>query len=63
VTYVVAGGFFAPAYQNGKDWWTAVSHHGDKNNYVEIAVDGKTLDLHAWSGDGTEKLDHVQLQR
>lgn len=63
ITFVVAGGFFAPAYKNGQDWWTAVSHHGNKYNYVELAVDGKKFNLTAWSGDGTEKLDQVQLTR
>ncbi len=63
VTYVVAGGFFAPPYKNGSDWWTAVSHHGNKYNYVEISVNGKALTLTAWSGDGAEKLDQVQITR
>jgi len=63
VTYVVAGGFFAPPYGNGKKWWTAVSHHGNKNNYVQLAIDGKKATIVAWSGDGKEKLDQVELTR
>lgn len=63
ITYVVAGGFFAPAYANGKQWWTAVSHHGDKNNFVQLLVDGKKLKLTALSGDGKTELDKFELTR
>jgi hypothetical protein len=63
VTYVVAGGFFAPPYGNGKEWWTAVSHHGNKYNYVVLDIAGKKLNLTAWSGDGQEKLDELALER
>ena len=57
VVYVVAGAFGAPAYQNGNDWWTAVSVHGEVGNYVRVQIDGKQLELTAYSMDGTEVLD------
>jgi len=63
VTYVVAGGFFAPGYANGNDWFTAVSHHGDKYNYVVVEVDGDTLRCTAYSGDGEEVLDTFELKK
>ena len=63
VTYVVAGGFFAPGYGNGKNWWTVVSHHGNKNNFVQLLVDGKKFQVTAWSGDGKTKLDEFELTR
>ncbi len=63
VTYVVAGSFFAPPYKNGQEWWTAVSHHGDKRNYVRMKVDGKTVTLTAWDGEGAEVLDEVTLSK
>ncbi|MSQ83771.1 MAG: hypothetical protein EXR77_12945 [Myxococcales bacterium] len=63
VTYVVAGGFFAPPYKNGTKWWTKVSVHGEKNNYAQLLVNGKALTVTAWSGDGNEKLDEFTLTR
>lgn len=63
VTYVVAGGFFAPAYENGHEWFTATSAHGDKHNYAVLAVLPQSLDLKAYSGDGSEQLDHFTLPR
>lgn len=61
--YVVAGAFYAPPYSNGKDWWTEVSVHGDKGNYVIMQVDGKTMHLKAYSGDGKETLDELTFKR
>ncbi|GMV43638.1 MAG: hypothetical protein AMXMBFR64_53540 [Myxococcales bacterium] len=61
VTYIVAGGFFSPPYSNGKDWWTAASAHGEKANYVVVEVEGKTLRAKAWSGDGNELLDELEI--
>lgn len=55
--YIVAGAFFSPAYSNGNEWWTLTSAHGDKRNYVVVDVEGKTLTITAYSGDGTEILD------
>jgi hypothetical protein len=63
VTYIVAGGFFAPAYKNGKEWFTAVSHHGNKRNYCELEFDANKVRVTAWSGDGKEKLDEVEIVR
>ncbi len=63
VTYVVAGGFFAPAYSAGKEWWTATSTSGDVYNWVDVKVEGTTIELTAWSGDGKTKLDSVMLKR
>jgi hypothetical protein len=59
--HIVAGGFFADPYTNGTDWWTVTSAHGDKYNYVMIDADGAGLDVTAYSGDGTEVLDHFTL--
>ncbi len=61
--YVVVGGFFAPGYGNGSDWWTAVSHHGDKNNYSYLEVEGTTMRMTAYSGDGLEVLDTLELTK
>ncbi len=63
ITYVVAGGFYAPAYQNGTKWWTKVSHHGSKANYLQLLVNGAVLTGTAWSGDGKEKLDEFVIMR
>ena len=52
VVYIVAGGFFSPAYANGSDWWTEVSVHGDVRNWLTVVVEGKTVELTAWPGDG-----------
>ena len=52
VVYVVAGGFFSPAYENGNEWWTEVSVHGDVRNWLTVVVEGKTVVLTAWPGDG-----------
>lgn len=61
--YVVAGAFYAPAYSNGQEWWTATSTHGSKANYVVMDVDGKTMRLKALSGDGAEVLDETTFTR
>lgn len=63
VIYVVAGAFGAPAYQNGSDWWTAVSVHGDVGNYVRVQIDGKHLELTAYSLDGTQVLDTLVMDK
>lgn len=63
IVYVVAGGFFAPPYDNGNSWFTHISHHGNKYNYLQMLVDGHKLKLTAWSGDGKEKLDEFEVVR
>jgi hypothetical protein len=40
-----------------------VSHNGEKSNYAVIDVDGDTLTLRAYSGDGTELLDEFTLTK
>ncbi len=61
--YVVAGGFYADGYTNGKDVWTATSSHGNKSNYVVLNVEGKSLSFTAFSGDGSETLDTYSLKK
>ncbi|MCB9785284.1 MAG: metallophosphoesterase family protein [Deltaproteobacteria bacterium] len=61
VIYVVAGGFYSPGYANGQGWWTATSAHGDLSDYVHVGVDGQTVNVTAWSGDGSEVLDQFTL--
>ena len=63
VVHVVAGGFFAPGYGNGSQWWTVTSTHGDKANYVVVEIDGKTFSATAYSGDGAEILDEFTLTK
>lgn len=63
VVHVVAGGFYSPGYSSGRDWWTVVSHNGEKSNYAVVDVDGTTLTLRAYSGDGTELLDEFTLTK
>jgi hypothetical protein len=63
VVYVVAGAFYSPGYGNGNEWWTAVSHHGDKGNYVVLEVEAKSLSLTAYSGDGKEILDRLDIAK
>ena len=63
VVHVNAGGFFAPGYSPGSEWWTVISHHGDKHNYVVVEIDGATLQLTAYSGDGSEILDEFSLTK
>ena len=63
VIYVVAGAFFAPSYSNGNEWWTAISHHGNKQNYMVIEVSGDKLYAVAWNGEGTEVLDEFSLSK
>ncbi|MCG3172721.1 MAG: hypothetical protein GMKNLPBB_00876 [Myxococcota bacterium] len=63
VIYVTAGAFFSPGYGNGSDWWTVVSHHGDKGNYVYATVEGNKISLVAYSGDGKEELDKFELTK
>lgn len=62
VVYVVAGAFFAPPYPNGSAWWTAKSVAGDAGNLVVMTVQGKTLNLTAYSGDGKVVIDTLALQ-
>jgi hypothetical protein len=61
--YVVVGGFYSPGYSAGQDWWTAVSHHGDKGNYAVVDVDGKSLTVTAYAGYGDEVLDTFTLTK
>ncbi|MBI5611234.1 MAG: metallophosphoesterase family protein [Deltaproteobacteria bacterium] len=63
VVYVVAGGFFAPGYPNGHEWFTATSTHGDQHNYVVLNVTDQALTLAAYSGDGGRVLDQFTLPR
>jgi hypothetical protein len=61
--YVVVGGFYSPGYSAGQDWWTFVSHHGDKGNYAVVDVDGKNLTVTAYAGYGDEILDTFTLSK
>jgi len=61
VVYVVAGSFFAPPYGNGNEWWTAVSEHGDKGNYLTVEINDNVLTGTAFSIDGKETLDTFTL--
>ncbi|MGB0591819.1 MAG: purple acid phosphatase family protein [Myxococcota bacterium] len=63
VVYVVAGAFGAPPYTNGSDWWTAHSVHGDVGNYVHVAIEGKRLEITAYSMDGTQTLDSLVIEK
>ncbi len=63
VVYVVAGGFFSPGYSPGTSWFTVTSHHGNKNNYVVVTVDGDTLTATAYDGTGEEVLDQFEMQK
>jgi Calcineurin-like phosphoesterase/Purple acid Phosphatase, N-terminal domain len=63
IFHVVLGGFFSPGYTNGSDWFTAVSHHGDKSNYGVVDVNGGTFKLTVYSGDSTEVLDELTLTK
>lgn len=63
VVHVVAGGFYSPGYSSGRDWWTVVSHNGEKSNYTVVDVAGDSLTLRAYSGDGNELLDEFTLTR
>lgn len=61
--YVVAGGFYADGYGNGKSAWTATSTSGAKSNYVVTTFAGKKVSFIAYSGDGSEKLDTYAIQK
>lgn len=63
VVYVVAGAFFATPYDSGNEWWTATSTDGDVANYTVVDVDGGTLHVTAYSGDGSQVLDDFTLQK
>jgi len=63
VVYVVAGGFYSPGYEAGKDWWTAVSVDGDVGNYVVLDITHDRLDFKAYSGDGGRVLDAHTLTK
>jgi hypothetical protein len=63
VVYVVAGGFYSPGYSNGQGWWTKTSAHGDLSNYLHLSVEGDTVEIIAYSGDGTQVLDQFALTR
>lgn len=61
IYYVVAGGFFSPPYANGKNWWTDVSAHGDLYNYVVLSINGKKIELKAYSGDSKTLIDSLTI--
>ncbi len=61
--YVVAGGFYAPGYSNGSNWWTATSAHGKLGNYVVVQVQAGELSATAYSGNGEQVLDRFQLRK
>ncbi len=64
VVHVTCGAFFVSApYSNGQDWWTVVSHHGEKWNYAVIDTTESAFHFVAWSGDGSEKLDEFTLTK
>jgi len=57
VTYVVAGAFYSPPYVVDGDWFTAASADGYKANFLQLTVEGDTMKVTAFSGDGSEVLD------
>jgi hypothetical protein len=61
VTYVVAGGFFAPLYNAGNKWWTAYSEKTD--NYLVVDVDGPTLRMTALDPNDQSVIDEVFLTK
>lgn len=61
IYYIVAGGFFSPPYANGKNWWTEISAHGDLYNYVVLAINGKKIELKAYSGDSKTLIDSLTI--
>ena len=63
VVYVIAGAFWAPGYGNGSEWWTAVSEEGKDGNYAVVDVDGPTMKITAYSGDGKTVLDEFSLEK
>ena len=63
VVHVVAGGFFAPPYGNGSDWWTATSTHGSGGNLVHARFAGDTATFTAYNGSGTKVLDEFTLHK
>lgn len=59
-TYIVAGAFYVEApYSNGENWWTVTSTHGETHNYVHLTVDGPSMNMKAYAGDGVEILDEI----
>ena len=57
VVYIVAGAFYSPPYVVKGDWFTAASADGYKANFLQLTVEGNSLKVVAFSGDGTEVLD------
>ncbi len=62
VVYMVAGAFFSPPYNVRPTPLTRVAQGGEGGNYVEMEVEGKSLKLTAFKGDGT-KLDEYSLTK
>jgi len=63
VVYVIAGAFWAPGYGNGTEWWTAASEEGEDGNYAVVDIDGPTLKVTAYSGDGNTVLDEFTIEK
>jgi hypothetical protein len=63
VVHVVAGGFYAPGYSAGTDWWTQKSVSGNVSNYLVIEVQDRALHAVAYSGDGNQVLDDFSLTK
>lgn len=61
--HIVAGAFYAPAYSNGRDWWTEKSVHGEVGNYCVFQVAGKRMTVTVYSGDGAQVLDEFTLTK
>jgi len=59
--YVVSGGWGAPLYQNGSEWWTAYSRATYHFILVDICRNG-TLHLQAKNTSGTT-FDETQIQK
>ena len=63
VVYMVAGGFFAPPYTAGKDWWTVTSTDGTDGNYVVVDASEAGLAFKAYTGDGSAVIDSFTLTK
>lgn len=61
VTYIVAGGLFAPLYASGDSWWTAYSE--STRSFVVVGVDGPVLHLTAIDPEDQTVIDELLLQK